>query len=188
MGGWKTPEQRKLWESKNKDKTAQYHKTHREKYKKEGRCVSCGNLAAENRIYCQTCLDEIAKLSNERYYRLSEERGKSYSAILKLGWKIEFILKLGGKCEKCGISEPLVLTFHHKNPKTKRESRWWIHPKEFLKEIEAGQIALLCANCHILEHSKTKYKGCYNEGPKNGKTKNSRESRIEHDVSTARFI
>lgn len=171
MGGWKTPEQRKLWESKNRDKISQYHKNHREKYKKEGKCVSCGNLVVTNRIYCQTCLDKISQLSSERYYSLSEQRGKSLSSILKFERKIEFILRLGGKCEKCGITEPFVLTFHHKDPKIKKESRWWIHPKEFAKEVEAGQIALLCANCHILEHSKTKYKGCYNEGPKDGRSK-----------------
>jgi hypothetical protein len=161
MGGWQTPEQRKLWESKNREKISQYHKTHRKKHKAEGKCVSCGKPASEDKTYCQTCLDLIAKRSNERYYRLSEERGSSLSAILKLQWKTKFILRLGGKCEKCGVTEPLVLTFHHKNPKTKKNEHWWIHPKEFAEQIESKEIVLLCANCHILEHSKSKYSDCY---------------------------
>lgn len=157
MGGWKTLEQRKEWESKNKDKVLGYKKKHREKFKGLGLCVSCGKPASNHRVYCKDCLNNIASKSNERYYRLSEERGKSYSAIIKLRWKIRFILRLGGKCEKCGITEPLVLTFHHKNGKEKDEKKWWVRPREFAEKIEKGEIALLCANCHILEHSKSKY-------------------------------
>lgn len=70
--------------------------------------------------------------------------------ILRWAKKIMAIRLLGGKCS-CGISNPLVLEFHHNYGKDNKISdllggRWSILEKEVLK------CRLLCANCHMETH------------------------------------
>lgn len=57
-------------------------------------------------------------------------------------------------CEKCGESNPIVLTFHHINPSNKKNdisalSCGCYSIKLITKEIEKCQV--LCANCHCIE-------------------------------------
>lgn len=57
---------------------------------------------------------------------------------------------------KCGTSNPICLTFHHRDPKTKkfgigswRKNSWsW---GSVLAEIEKCDV--ICANCHLLIHN-----------------------------------
>lgn len=67
----------------------------------------------------------------------------------------------GGKCIICGYNKcPASLTFHHRNPE---EKEFWIgglsermNSISDLRDIIKNEIEkcdLLCANCHILEHS-----------------------------------
>jgi hypothetical protein len=60
-------------------------------------------------------------------------------------------------CEVCGIKNPTVLDFHHKNYKKKEFSVGnFQHITQSIvrlkKEIEKCKV--LCANCHRIEHSK----------------------------------
>jgi len=69
--------------------------------------------------------------------------------------RIKSIKYLGGKCTKCGNKDPDVLTFHHKNPKTKKFTlcqSWQKAWKTLLSEIKKCE--LLCANCHMKHHRK----------------------------------
>ena len=65
----------------------------------------------------------------------------------------------GGRCESCGYSaHPAALQFHHVNPTekdyvwTKLRLRTW---SSITTELDRCQ--LLCANCHSIVHSKSKY-------------------------------
>jgi hypothetical protein len=62
---------------------------------------------------------------------------------------------LGGKCKKCGFSgNQAALQFHHKNSKEKDFTIGNVANKSWdsiKKEIQ--KCLLLCANCHMIEHS-----------------------------------
>lgn len=65
---------------------------------------------------------------------------------------------LGGKCTECSNTDYDVLTFHHRNPKTKKFNlcqSWQKSWKTLKKEIK--KCDLLCANCHMKLHRKEKF-------------------------------
>jgi hypothetical protein len=82
---------------------------------------------------------------------------KNYKLKVKLRCR-EYILQylLLHPCIRCGEKDPVVLSFHHINPKEKRASISDMVSKLFLglnaviKEINKCEI--LCANCHVREH------------------------------------
>jgi DNA invertase Pin-like site-specific DNA recombinase len=70
--------------------------------------------------------------------------------------KLYFILKKGGKCERCGLElekEPYLADFHHKDEKLKE-----YHPTDILSnslskaEKELDKCELVCAICHRRIH------------------------------------
>lgn len=73
--------------------------------------------------------------------------------------KHNIVMKLGGKCSKCGEEDLRVLCFHHKlggvgSDKWRRMSQK--ERRENIKsaiESEPHSIQLLCMNCHTKEHS-----------------------------------
>lgn len=97
-------------------------------------CIECGRdfKWTKNNV-CSTC---------RTFKRRNDQRKKS----------IEY---LGGKCYHCGHKDYDVLTFHHKNPKTKKFTlcqSWQKSWKTLLAEIK--KCILLCANCHMKLHRK----------------------------------
>ena len=64
--------------------------------------------------------------------------------------------RTGSTCECCGEKWPIeLLEFHHKNPKDKLfelQQQW--NTKVVKQKVldEADKCALLCSNCHALEH------------------------------------
>lgn len=57
-------------------------------------------------------------------------------------------------CLHCGIKNPVVLHFHHRDPSTKEVSianGATISLEKVLKELEKCDV--LCANCHLIEHA-----------------------------------
>jgi len=68
--------------------------------------------------------------------------------------RIELIGMMGGKCTRCGFSgNPASLQFHHVNPADKKYA---LYSKNLLRADrydEAKKCILLCANCHIDEHT-----------------------------------
>jgi hypothetical protein len=57
-------------------------------------------------------------------------------------------------CIKCGEPDPIVLDFHHRNPKEKElrvSSMVWSHKIEAI-DAEIAKCDVLCANCHRREH------------------------------------
>jgi 5-methylcytosine-specific restriction endonuclease McrA len=61
---------------------------------------------------------------------------------------------LGGKCTKCGFTgNPAALQFHHVNPQDKK---YTLYSKNLLRKDrveEAKKCIILCANCHIDQHT-----------------------------------
>jgi len=68
--------------------------------------------------------------------------------------RIELIQMLGGKCINCGFAgNPASLQFHHLDP---REKKYSLNSKNLLRADryeEAKKCTILCANCHIEEHT-----------------------------------
>ena len=73
-------------------------------------------------------------------------------------WAIDY---KGGKCESCGLVPEylVVLEFHHKDMNEKefnisRESNMCLDSFKKKATPELDKCALLCANCHRIEHAK----------------------------------
>ena len=109
-----------------------------------------------NEVWRETHKEELRKYRRDWYYRNREH------AISKINERIDLLkkwmkeYKSGLKCEKCGMSNPLCLVFHHKNPKEKEtnlsqaaHNGWSI--QRILKEIQKCEV--LCANCHLILHA-----------------------------------
>lgn len=92
-------------------------------------CKVCGK-ECKRRHTCPTCVTKIRRHRN----------------------KLRAIDYLGGCCNRCGYANPVALQFHHLRDKDFEIGRFsnksW---DSLLPEIEKCE--LLCANCHILEHS-----------------------------------
>lgn len=66
--------------------------------------------------------------------------------------KLALIESLGGKCIICGFADIRALDINHKNPTTKvRPKTGYTWGRRFRDwEANAGNLELLCANCHRL--------------------------------------
>jgi hypothetical protein len=59
------------------------------------------------------------------------------------------------KCIKCGNTNPIVIDFHHKDPKEKDGKVKNMLQKLLSKKIITAEVAkcdMLCANCHRILH------------------------------------
>lgn len=113
------------------------------------KCALCGKIFNSNnykRNYCYECspkgLDSAKRLR-----------------FLKRKIKHLLIEYKRGKCEKCGYNKhEAALQFHHKDPSKKEFSLSQVNlNSEFTIEkmkVEVDKCALLCANCHMIEHFK----------------------------------
>ena len=72
-------------------------------------------------------------------------------------YRAEIIKALGGKCERCGISDIRVLEIHHllgggakirESYKGTKYGYDYRYLRDILKNLEG--ISLLCANCHLI--------------------------------------
>jgi hypothetical protein len=78
----------------------------------------------------------------------------------KRRWKsrVKLLEMLGGECEKCGFKgNPAALQFHHIDPSNKKYS---LHSKNLLRSDrveEAKKCIVLCANCHLAEHTNKEF-------------------------------
>ncbi|MEI6843480.1 MAG: hypothetical protein WCK48_03175 [bacterium] len=81
--------------------------------------------------------------------------GSCNTKIRRFRAKAAAIEYMGGKCSKCGWhGDQAALQFHHKNSNGKdfaignASNKSW----DFIKK-EMQKCVLLCANCHMIEHS-----------------------------------
>lgn len=98
-------------------------------------------------VLCQNCHRELHYNENEFNY--------------KRGYKNIYLEYGGVECIKCGYDKcPASLTFHHRDSNTKD-----FHVADFQRKVitvedldiliknEIDKCDILCANCHVLEHS-----------------------------------
>lgn len=101
----------------------------------------------------------VCKLCNKIFkkyeYRNRTRCSSCNTKIRRFRAKAAAIKLLGGKCQKCGWSgNQAALQFHHKDPREKDfiignvANKSWDSIKSEVKKY-----LLLCANCHIVEHS-----------------------------------
>ena len=113
----------------------------------------------------KTCCKCKLEKNESEFYQKTKDRLQSYCkpCLLKvqmLRWKkvkeraIEY---KGGKCLDCEVAHnrPEVYQFHHLNPEEKDSSWDKLRLKSWDKIVaEIDKCVLLCANCHIIRHSK----------------------------------
>ena len=113
-------------------------------------CIVCGKkLIGNQKKFCSVkCKNKC--YSNQKYHTDYSKKKDEDGTLLKY----EYILKLGGKCSKCGYDKNLsALSFHHLRDKefTLTSRAFSRLPKEMI-ENEIGKCVLLCQNCHHEEH------------------------------------
>jgi len=66
---------------------------------------------------------------------------------------------MGGECTRCGYKEhPAALQFHHTDPSNKDVSWNKLRLRAWTKiKLELEKCIILCANCHAIEHTYSKY-------------------------------
>ena len=81
--------------------------------------------------------------------------GSCNTKIRRFRAKAAAIKYLGGKCERCGwFGNQAALQFHHKDSKTKDFEIGNVANKSWDSiKTEMQKCILLCANCHMIEHS-----------------------------------
>ena len=109
------------------------------KYGKDTICKKCG--AEQTRL--------IAQRNPKRQVEVTKQRVRAN--------KIKAVNYLGGECAACGIkydgTNAVIFDFHHLIPADKE-----MHPTKALRLSwdnlikEISKCALLCSNCHRLEH------------------------------------
>lgn len=100
---------------------------------------------------CQLC-----KKTFKDYQEKNRSRcGSCNTKIRRFRAKAAAIKYFGGKCKKCGwTGDQAAFQFHHKNPKEKEFVIGNVANKSWDSiKTELQKCALLCANCHTIEHS-----------------------------------
>lgn len=91
----------------------------------------------------------------KEYYNKNKKRWKKYR-LKYIKTRQMIIIKLGGKCMRCGYSEfESSLDIHHK--KENNNKKWKRQYYSTLKNINFNKLLILCSNCHkALHHRKWK--------------------------------
>ncbi len=104
-------------------------------------------------LTCNLCDREFRHYGAQK--RQTNRCGACNTKIRRFRAKAAAIKLLGSKCVKCGwTGNQAALQFHHKNPKEKDfiignvANKSWDSIKHEMKKC-----VLLCANCHMIEHS-----------------------------------
>ena len=106
------------------------------------KCIICGEefepiKYGASRKFCFNCVP--TGLNSHEMTNYKRRSAKHYGVI-----------KLGGKCAKCGETREHILNFHHLDPSEKIDipSKLLIQSKieAFFEEID--KCILLCSNCH----------------------------------------
>ncbi len=113
-------------------------------------------LAKESEKKTQEYL-ERKRAWDRSYYQRHKIKRKAAAAESKYRL-YEYLqrIKAQARCKYCGENHPVVLQFHHRDPKEKEfdVSQFVYHQKEGLVRLEAeiAKCDILCANCHLKHH------------------------------------
>ncbi len=100
---------------------------------------------------CKLCNNEFKDYQKRCRIRC----GSCNTKIRRFRAKAAAIKLLGGKCQHCGWSgNQAAMQFHHKNPNGKDFTIGNVANKSWDSiKFEIKKCTLLCANCHMIEHS-----------------------------------
>ncbi len=125
-----TKEQKKVY-------SKQYYLDHKEKLQQQSRTY-----------YAHLSTEEKIKRRQKNYPRIKHWRQKRIAVVRRIKQRIG--------CRMCGVKNPVVLVFHHRDSGTKRFSisegidRYsWETIKREMRKCD-----ILCANCHLITHDK----------------------------------
>lgn len=104
-------------------------------------------------LICRLCNREFKHYGTQQ--RQTNRCGACNTKIRRFRAKAAAIRMLGGKCTKCGWhGNQAALQFHHKNSDTKDFIIGNVANKSWDSiKTEMQKCVLLCANCHMIEHS-----------------------------------
>jgi transposase-like protein len=121
----------------------------RDRHLKE-RCQPCSVKA-----YNATRIKQDSSIKKQRmkeYYQKNKQQMDENAKEWRLKKRLELIVQAGGKCQQCGIDDPIVLDFDHikddgaeHRKQTKRANVVNILSKQGLNK---DQFQLLCKNCN----------------------------------------
>lgn len=97
--------------------------------------------------WCKVC---FADYERERYQNGDKARkDKNKAEIVAKNKDTLWKLLIVSKCAKCGETDPLVLEFDHRDPKTKKYAITdMLHLSWVTILAEIAKCDVLCANCH----------------------------------------
>lgn len=107
--------------------------------------------------YCKSCQN---KYNNETYHKSSTWREQILQAkknSRRRAQEFMWTILINSSCADCGISNPLVLEFDHKDPTTKKDNvstmvARGLGVSSISAEIDKCEV--VCANCHRIRTSK----------------------------------
>lgn len=82
------------------------------------------------------CPEPQTNFPNLARFEVMKDKKPRYKLGIKQ--RLKLIKKAGGKCENCGIDDPVVLTIHHKDGNPRNDN--------------PDNLQVLCYNCHIRLH------------------------------------
>lgn len=90
-------------------------------------------------------------------YRRDFVRLEDYNKALKVHMRKELREYIDGiksekGCKDCGIKNPVVLQFHHRDGIGNGHYVGRLHAK-YLVDREIAKCDILCANCHLIRHN-----------------------------------
>lgn len=106
-------------------------------------CTGCDNILT---IECRLTDKNLCQECNRAKGRLKRS----------VNQEIIYNILKNSKCLDCGMSNPIVLEFDHRDPSTKRFNiaDGYLKPKEELLQ-EVAKCDIVCANCHRIRTAKT---------------------------------
>jgi len=102
--------------------------------------------------------EKYRKICRE-WRRKHSERTKELYQKYYLRLKVKVIEKLGGKCVRCGFSDPRTLQIDHVHGGGVKEIKMLKNRRNFLKKVLAdkeGNYQMLCANCNAIKKVENK--------------------------------
>lgn len=180
---FKSPEARRAWREANRHRQAEYTRRHRasgreaqrERQRKAEKAAAILSLPDKERaLHYIMSAGHYSRIQSAvaTYIREHAPKGgptdddRNASARHRARMRMATIERLGGRCECCGIDEPLVLEFDHRTPVQRRTNGVRSHDALALcRAILRGDdvdVQLLCSNCHTI---KTRGNGEYGLNP-----------------------